>query len=188
MTKPDIWMPLYIDDYLGDTQLLTVEQHGAYLLLLMACWRNGGWLPDNDAALSAASHLGRGWRKHRGALQGFFEIAEGRWIQKRLLSELEKADRMAETSRRNGRMGGRPPNPDRTQDTTQKEPAGFSPGSSAPRAGKNPDVTREETPARVEGGWSLQNPDSVSPSQGVAADSQDKALAPVISLGRGSGR
>ncbi len=80
-------MPFYTDAYLADTQHLTTEEHGAYLLLLLYSWRNNGALPpDDDRRLSRITRLSlRRWKQVvRPNLEMFFTISEEGWHQKRL--------------------------------------------------------------------------------------------------------
>ena len=91
MQKADIWMPLYIGDYLADTARLTTEQHGAYLLLLMDYWRSGR-LPDNDQVLAQISKLSPdAWINAKAMLMQFFSIKDGYWIHARVEKELNLA-------------------------------------------------------------------------------------------------
>ncbi len=84
-------MPLYVGDYLGDTQRLTTEQHGAYLLLILDYWRNGP-APNDDAVLQCITKLDKeSWNKHRPSLERLFNTADGHWTHKRIDAELEKA-------------------------------------------------------------------------------------------------
>lgn len=85
------WMPFYIGDYLGDTQRLTTEQHGAYLLLILDYWRNGP-APDDDAVLQQITKLdGKGWKRCRPAISRLFQTVDGEWRHKRIDAELVKA-------------------------------------------------------------------------------------------------
>jgi uncharacterized protein YdaU (DUF1376 family) len=89
VVKTDIWMPVFIGDYLADTMHLSTEQHGAYLLLLFHLWRRGS-LRDEDAVLAKISGLGeRAWELHRPVLAEFFKIQDGLWQHGRV--EKEKA-------------------------------------------------------------------------------------------------
>jgi len=98
MSKVDIWMPLYIADYMADTAYLTTEQSGAYLHLLMAYWRNGP-PPDNDAILASITKLSpNAWSIARPVLEAFFNIMDGAWLNKRLEQELSKAKTNRSTS------------------------------------------------------------------------------------------
>jgi uncharacterized protein YdaU (DUF1376 family) len=91
MQKTDIWMPLYIGDYLADTARLTTEQHGAYLLLLMDYWRSGR-LPDNDQILAQICKLSPdAWSNAKAMLMQFFNIQDGYWIHTRVEKELALA-------------------------------------------------------------------------------------------------
>ncbi len=90
------WMPLYVGDYLGDTQRLTTEQHGAYLLLILDYWRNGP-APDDDAVLQQITKLdARAWKKHRPAMQRLFQVTDGEWRHKRIDAELTQAEANAQ--------------------------------------------------------------------------------------------
>ena len=55
--KRDAWFPFNVGDYVRDTMHLTTEQHGAYLLLMLAYWPRGP-LPDNDNALASIAKVG----------------------------------------------------------------------------------------------------------------------------------
>ncbi|WP_168190895.1 YdaU family protein [Aquitalea aquatilis] len=89
--KTNVWMPLYIADYLADTTRLTTEQHGAYLLLIMDYWRNGP-LPDDDGSLANITRLSMPqWKKHRPVLARLFLVEGGEWLHKRVDTELQAA-------------------------------------------------------------------------------------------------
>lgn len=89
--KADVWMPLYIGDYLADTTRLTTEQHGAYLLLIMDYWRNGP-PPDEKIVLQNVTRLTDFlFKKHWPVLQKFFVLIDGHWHHKRIDHEMTEA-------------------------------------------------------------------------------------------------
>ena len=133
--RAEEWFPLYVSHYHRDTNELTTEQHGAYLLLLMACWGKGGKLPNDDTRLASIAKLTpAAWRKHAPVIREFFQSEGDVLTHKRVTFEYEKAQMMSERARENGAKGGRPRNPD----GTQKKPRGLAAG--------NPDPNLDETP------------------------------------------
>ena len=85
-------MPLYVADYLADTTRLTTVQHGAYLLLIMAYWRAGEALTDDDEDLSSITRLSlKDWQKIRAKIAAFFAVEDGRWSHGRIEAEIERA-------------------------------------------------------------------------------------------------
>lgn len=80
---------LWTDAYLADTTHLSAEEHGVYLLLLMAAWRTPDCsLPDDDDRLARMARVGlKKWRSVRIVMEGFWTIGDGKWTQKRLLKE-----------------------------------------------------------------------------------------------------
>lgn len=84
------WMPFYIADYLADTGHLSTVEHGAYLLLIMHYWQNGG-LPADDLKLSRITRLPlKEWLSIRDTIADLFGDD---WHHKRIDKELANARR-----------------------------------------------------------------------------------------------
>jgi len=98
-------MPLWTDAYLADTTDLSAEEHGVYLLLLMAAWRSPDCsLPNDDIRLSRMARIGvKKWQKMRPVMQRFFTVSDNGWTQKRLLAERSRV----ETSRSQASQAGK---------------------------------------------------------------------------------
>lgn len=90
------WMPLHIDDYLSDTAHLSGAEHGAYLLLIMHYWQNGG-LPENERLIARIARMDAAqWEESRDILAMLFGP---NWAHKRIDAELAKADDIIEKRR-----------------------------------------------------------------------------------------
>lgn len=86
--KTDIWMPLYIGDYLADTQHLSAEQSGGYLHLLMHSWKSGPLNSDTEMLRRIARIDSSAWSSAWSILQAFFQPTEaGTLVQPRLERE-----------------------------------------------------------------------------------------------------
>lgn len=101
------FMQLYVADYLADTQHLTTEQHGAYLLLLMSMWRAGGSLPSDSKTLAKVAQMAHSrWHKLAPVLMPMFVEEDGRVTQKRLAKEHQKAVLKSQIRKQSGSLGG----------------------------------------------------------------------------------
>jgi uncharacterized protein YdaU (DUF1376 family) len=99
-------MPLFTDALIGDTTHLSTEQFGAYVLILIATWRNNGKaLPDDDKRMAHICRISVArWRKSmRPVLVEFFRDG---WHQLRLEKEYERVNQLIEVRRKQGRKGG----------------------------------------------------------------------------------
>lgn len=105
------YFELYPGDYMRKTADLSLMEHGAYLMLLASYYSTEGKLP---ADLPALYRISRAMTKHEKEAvttveDRFFPInGDGSRHNYRADQEIEKARKRIETSRRNGKKGGRP--------------------------------------------------------------------------------
>lgn len=105
MSEP--YLPLYVGDYLKDTGHLTLEQHGAYFMLLMRMWSAGGSLPSDEGKLSRLAGITQ--KKFKSIwpdLAELFQVEDGRITHKRVTLELQKAEALREKRAAAGAKGG----------------------------------------------------------------------------------
>ncbi len=107
--RNDVWMPLYVADYLRDTQHLSTVEHGAYFLLIMHAWSNGGAIPRNDEQLSRITRLTLAqWRKIKATVTSFWtdhgEVGQI-YMHDRILKEISRAEAIVEKRRKAGVRG-----------------------------------------------------------------------------------
>ena len=96
----DIWMPWFPGDYQRDTQHLTTLEHGAYRLLIDACWCRGGTLPNDDGDLARIVHLQpQEWLAIRSRIAAFFNCDNGEWTHNRITRELDRARANSESQK-----------------------------------------------------------------------------------------
>jgi uncharacterized protein YdaU (DUF1376 family) len=106
-TKVDVYIPIYVGDYLKDTRDLTAEEHGAYLVLLLEMWNREGYLPNDPVMLARLATVKRSrWPDVWATISRFFTITERGVTQKRLLRELEIAQRKKATAVLRAQAGG----------------------------------------------------------------------------------
>lgn len=103
MSKKPPAIPLFGDAYLADTTHLTTEEHGAYLLLIMAAWRQDDCaLPLDDRKLARIAGLSlRKWGSIKATILEFWTLEKGRIYQSRLRKEHDYVRQKSESNRKN---------------------------------------------------------------------------------------
>jgi uncharacterized protein YdaU (DUF1376 family) len=143
----------HLGDYLRDTAHLSMLEDAAYRRLLDRIYSTEQGVPVDQAYRVVRARTKEEQAAVDVVLAEFFTVEDGLYVQARAMAEIAKARRKIETSRNNGRSGGRPKrNPPGSSGTTQEKPTGFYPGSQTetqtvtqPKALQTPD-TRHQSP------------------------------------------
>lgn len=97
----------YPADFLADPVVgaMSLEQVGAYVLLLCYAWPSKGVLPNDPAALARWSRLGDRWPEHAPAILAAFDVRPTVIVQKRMAQEWAATLRRLEQARERGALG-----------------------------------------------------------------------------------
>ncbi len=102
------YMPLWVSDYLADTQDFSTEEHGAYMLLIMTYWQRGEPLPNDAERLARVARLSNErWTAVEPTLKRMFNVTANEWTHKRIDAELTRARDKIEKAREAGKKSAK---------------------------------------------------------------------------------
>ena len=101
------YLPLYTGDYLRDTRACSMSEHGAFLMLLMNSWDTRQPIPldEREAAGICNARSGDELEAMRRVLNRYFVRCDDGWYNKRLQSEIERAENISHSRSVAGRKG-----------------------------------------------------------------------------------
>jgi uncharacterized protein YdaU (DUF1376 family) len=89
------FMPFFWADFLADTTHLNGIESGVYAMLLGNMWLRGGWIPDDDQAIARMCRIDeQTWLLMKPKIRPFLKLRNGRFSQRRLLDEFQKAKKI----------------------------------------------------------------------------------------------
>jgi uncharacterized protein YdaU (DUF1376 family) len=99
------WMPLYTKNLTAATRDLDAARFGIYVMLLILAWESEGSLPNDMDWVRTMLKRSLGVHGHQfnntvpDLLERYFKLDNGRWTNKRLTKEKEKADKRSANAR-----------------------------------------------------------------------------------------
>lgn len=174
MSKVDVWMPIYIGDYLRDTEELSGPEHGAYLLLLMHYWMKRGEIGSDIERLARVCRSDV--ETCRFILGSYFSLEEGSYKNKRADKEMQNAESRRQSASENGKKGGRPSknNPQETYGLT----GGFQSAKPTGNRAGNPQKSSSPSPSHVNNAGKQSNLSTPTPPKPADDDGFGNSAPP----------
>jgi uncharacterized protein YdaU (DUF1376 family) len=177
-----IYFKLYGGDYVRDTGDLTLEQHGAYLQLLLHYYGRGEPFANN---LKPLYRLCRATKKSekssvKTVAEKFFPVSkDGLRHNCRADREIDEWKQLVERNRLNGKKGGRPPrNPDGIHLGSETEPSGLILGS--PRETQKKPIPQPQPESESESGSRVLEDSDSRPQQRTAAAYRERSFHDLV--------
>lgn len=123
-----IWMPLYCDKFLSETENMTPAETRAYIRIQVRLWKEGGYLPNNPRYLQKVSGLSpynfsKVWQK----IEKYFEKDSQKIFKNLMPEEIEKWKKNKISASEKGKKGA--------DARWHKDAPANSPGNSPPGNG-----------------------------------------------------